>query len=100
MAAVLRSFWAALMCFHAARLPGRIDEAGDLNPLLVQDRSRWDWDLIAEGQALMDLSAKGTELSPYHVEAGHTGAHGQAALAPLHEGRAARHRVAHAAAHV
>src|SRR5437879_11722581 len=32
----------ALMCFHAARLPARVDAAGDLRPLFEQDRSRWD----------------------------------------------------------
>ncbi|HEX7915799.1 RNA polymerase sigma factor [Rudaea sp.] len=59
----------ALMCLHAARLPARIDSAGDFTMLLDQDRSRWDARLIADGQRLMDLSAKGKTLSPYHVEA-------------------------------
>ena len=59
----------ALMCFHAARLPTRIDSAGDLHSLFDQDRSRWDRSLVAEGQRLMELSATGPELSEYHVEA-------------------------------
>jgi RNA polymerase sigma factor (sigma-70 family) len=59
----------ALMCFHAARLPARIDSAGDLHSLFDQDRSRWDPTLVAEGQRLMELSATGPELSEYHVEA-------------------------------
>src|SRR5262249_37444444 len=54
---------------HAARLPGRIDDAGELHSLLDQDRSRWDHELVAEGQRLLDLSATGPELSEYHVEA-------------------------------
>src|SRR5499433_2921397 len=59
----------ALMCLHAARLPARIDAAGDLHSLFDQDRSRWDPALIAAGQRLLDLSAEGPELTEYHVEA-------------------------------
>lgn len=60
---------AALMCLHAARLPGRTDEAGNLKALLDQDRSRWDGALIAEGLKRLDESAAGDQLSVYHVEA-------------------------------
>ena len=70
----------ALMCFHAARLAARVDAAGDLRPLFEQDRSRWDVNLIAEGQTQLDLSATGPELTAYHAEAAiawvHTTAHG------------------------
>ena len=59
----------ALMCLHAARLPARIDAAGDLSSLFDQDRSLWNRELIAEGQRLLDRSAAGPELSEYHVEA-------------------------------
>jgi len=65
---------AALMCFGAARLPGRIDEAGNLKALFDQDRSRWDVTLIAEGVKLLDASAAGDEITAYHVEAA-IGAH-------------------------
>ena len=60
---------AALMCFDAARLPSRVNFSGKLSSLFGQDRSRWDATLIAEGQMLLDLSAKGLELTEYHVEA-------------------------------
>ncbi len=60
---------AALMCLNAARLPGRVDAAGNLNTLLDQDRSVWDQELIAEGLKFLELSATGSELSEYHVEA-------------------------------
>ena len=43
---------AALLCLHAARLPARIDAAGNLSSLFDQDRSRWDQDLVTEGQIL------------------------------------------------
>jgi RNA polymerase sigma factor (sigma-70 family) len=60
---------AALMCLHAARLPARVDLSGNLSSLYDQDRSRWDADLVEEGQRLLDLSATGAELTEYHVEA-------------------------------
>lgn len=70
---------AALMYLHAARLPARLDASGDLRALFDQDRSRWDATLVAEGQRLLDLSASGSQLSEYHVEAAiawaHTTAH-------------------------
>ncbi|KYG01683.1 hypothetical protein BE21_00540 [Sorangium cellulosum] len=70
---------AALMCLHAARLPARVDASGDLTSLLHQDRSRWDQQLLAEGQRLLDLSAEGPELTEYHVEAGIAAVHARAA---------------------
>ena len=60
---------AALMCLHAARLPGRVDATGDLLALADQDRSRWDASLIDEGQRLLEQSASGPNLTEYHVEA-------------------------------
>jgi RNA polymerase sigma-70 factor (ECF subfamily) len=59
----------ALMHLHAARLPGRVDEGGNLALFLDQDRSRWDARLVSEGQKLLDRSATGSELTEYHVEA-------------------------------
>jgi RNA polymerase sigma factor (sigma-70 family) len=69
---------AALMCLHAARLPARIDPAGDLSPLEEQDRSRWDARLIDQGLALLERSAAGSEVSAYHVEAAIAAAHAAA----------------------
>ena len=66
---------ASLMCLHAARLGGRVDAAGDLNPLLEQDRSRWDARLVAEGLALLERSAAGRAVTTYHVEAAIAAAH-------------------------
>ena len=50
---------AALMCLHAARIPARIDANGDLSPLLDQDRSRWDAQLVAHGLEHLERSASG-----------------------------------------
>ena len=69
---------AALMCLQAARLPARLDEAGDLSSLLDQDRQRWDGQLIADGLALLDKSAAGTRVSTYHLEAAIAAAHATA----------------------
>jgi RNA polymerase sigma factor (sigma-70 family) len=68
----------ALMCLHAARLPARVDAFGNLSSLFDQDRSRWDHELLAEGQRLLELSAAGSELSEYHVEAAIASVHGRA----------------------
>ena len=70
---------AALMCLHAARLPARIDSDGDLSSLVEQDRSRWDAALIDRGLALLERSAAGEEVTPYHVEAAIAATHASAA---------------------
>ncbi len=44
----------ALMALQAARLPARVDEAGELVLLEHQDRGRWDQRLIAAGFAHFD----------------------------------------------
>ncbi|HEV2180162.1 MAG TPA: DUF6596 domain-containing protein, partial [Gemmatimonadaceae bacterium] len=69
---------AALMSLHAARLPGRLDGAGDLSSLVDQDRSTWDAALIAHGIARLEQSARGDEISVYHLEAAIAAAHVQA----------------------
>ena len=69
---------AALMHLHAAKLEARLDAEGDLNPLLEQDRSRWNSKLVAEGLALLDRSAAGPVVSPFHVEAAIAAAHATA----------------------
>jgi RNA polymerase sigma factor (sigma-70 family) len=60
---------AALMHLGAARLPGRVDVAGNLSSLFDQDRSQWNDDLIAEGMTYLELSASGPELTEFHLEA-------------------------------
>lgn len=60
---------AALMCLNAARLPARTDAAGELLALSDQDRTKWDRNLLAEGEQLLQRSARGQELTAYHVEA-------------------------------
>lgn len=60
----------ALLCFHAARLHGRMDDDGNLIMLEMQDRSKWDRDLIGKGFYFLEKASVGDELSEYHIEAG------------------------------
>ena len=69
----------ALMCLHAARLPARVDDVGDLIALFDQDRSRWDQDLVVDGLALLELAATGLHLSGFHIEAAIAAIHAKTA---------------------
>jgi RNA polymerase sigma-70 factor (ECF subfamily) len=60
----------ALMLFHAARLDARLDQRGSILLMEEQDRSKWDQRLIRRAQEFLDLSAEGTAVSPFHLEAG------------------------------
>src|SRR5262245_50472696 len=68
----------ALMCLNAARLPARVNAAGNLTSLFEQDRSLWDGKLAAEGIRLLELAATGTELTEYHLEAAIASVHARA----------------------
>jgi RNA polymerase sigma-70 factor, ECF subfamily len=68
----------ALMALQAARLPARVDEAGDLVLLERQNRSRWDDHLIAIGFHHFDRSMAGDEVSEYHVQAAIAATHARA----------------------
>lgn len=67
-----------LMYLDAARLPARLDTAGELSTLFDQDRSRWDRRMIDQGRAWLERSASGCELSRYHVEAAIASVHADA----------------------
>jgi RNA polymerase sigma factor (sigma-70 family) len=71
----------ALMCLHAARLPARLNDAGNLASFADQDRTRWNPKLAAEGQALLNHSATGDKLTEYHLEAAIAATHAKAARA-------------------
>ena len=72
---------AALMCLNAARLTARVDPSGNLSSFFDQDRSLWDQELISEGLQLLELSARGPELTEYHVEAAIAAVHTRAVQA-------------------
>ena len=68
----------ALMALQAARLPARVDEAGDLVLIESQDRNRWDRQLIGLGFRHFDLSMAGDEVSEYHAQAAIAATHARA----------------------
>jgi RNA polymerase sigma factor (sigma-70 family) len=59
----------ALMCFHASRIPARMGEGGEIILFQDQDRSKWEPELIAQGNAYLNRAATGEALSAYHLEA-------------------------------
>jgi RNA polymerase sigma-70 factor (ECF subfamily) len=69
----------ALFCLLAARLPARVDDDGNLLLLADQDRRRWDRALIEEGLRRLELSARGDELTAWHLEAAIAARHAAAA---------------------
>jgi RNA polymerase sigma-70 factor (ECF subfamily) len=68
----------ALMYLDAARLPARLDPAGNLTSLFDQDRSRWNRAMIQEGVAWLERSATGPAMTRYHVEAAIAAVHARA----------------------
>ena len=69
----------SLMLLQAARLPARVDAAGELATLAEQDRRLWDRAMTAEGLRELGRSAEGERLTSYHVEAAIASCH---AIAP------------------
>jgi RNA polymerase sigma-70 factor, ECF subfamily len=59
----------ALMLLSHARRPARATPGGDLVPLAEQDRSRWDAELIAEGQDLVRRCLRRNQPGPYQIQA-------------------------------
>ena len=59
----------ALMCFHSSRIASRLTPEGEIILLSRQDRSKWNYNLISEGNAYMDKAAFGGKISSYHIEA-------------------------------
>lgn len=59
----------ALMCFHASRIDSRISSEGEIILLSQQDRSKWNRELIDEGNGYMNRAAFGDTVSAYHIEA-------------------------------
>ena len=68
----------ALFCFHVARAPGRLADDGGLLLLHEQDRARWDSELLDEAFAFLARSARGDDISRFHLEAGIAACHARA----------------------
>jgi RNA polymerase sigma factor (sigma-70 family) len=71
----------ALMLLTEARRPGRVGAAGELIPLAEQDRTRWNRELISEGDALITEAWRKGAVGPYQVQAAIAALHDQAAEA-------------------
>jgi RNA polymerase sigma factor (sigma-70 family) len=72
----------ALMLLTEARRPARTDAHGELIPLAEQDRTAWDADLIAEGDALIAAAWRRGSVGEYQVQAAIAALHDQA---PVYE---------------
>jgi RNA polymerase sigma-70 factor (ECF subfamily) len=67
----------ALMLLHDARRDARLDDVGDIVILEDQDRSRWNFQLIAEALPLVAEAFRG-EVGPYTLQAAIVAQHCQA----------------------
>ncbi|MFF4805013.1 RNA polymerase sigma factor [Streptomyces sp. NPDC001351] len=68
----------ALMLLVDSRSSARLDEHGALVPLPEQDRSRWDRELIAEGQSLVRRCLRRNQPGPYQIQAAIQAVHSDA----------------------
>lgn len=59
----------ALIYFSMARFPARVNTSGEMIELEIQDRSKWDHELINAGSAFLKKSRDSKHLSNYHLEA-------------------------------
>lgn len=59
----------SLMCFHSSRFDARMSEKGETILYEEQDRNLWNNELIAKGNYFLIESAKGQEITKYHLEA-------------------------------
>jgi RNA polymerase sigma-70 factor (ECF subfamily) len=69
------------MLLHESRRATRTTPKGDLVLLPDQDRSRWNHDLIAEGQAIVRRSLQRNQPGPYQIQAAISAVHSDAATA-------------------
>ncbi len=71
----------ALMLLHESRRPARVNDDGELVPLEEQDRSLWNTDLIAEGQALAEQALRSRRFGAYTLQAAIAAVHAEASQA-------------------
>ena len=68
----------ALMLLQESRRTARTSPTGDLVLLADQDRSQWNREMIAEGQALVQQALATRRIGPYTVEAAIAAVHSEA----------------------
>jgi len=71
----------ALMLLVESRRPSRVTHEGDLVLLSDQDRSRWNRELIAEGQRLVRRCLRRNQPGPYQIQAAINAVHSDARTA-------------------
>jgi RNA polymerase sigma-70 factor (ECF subfamily) len=71
----------ALMLLTESRREARVGPDGELVLLADQDRSRWNRDLIAEGQALVRACLRRNQPGPYQLQAAINAVHSDAPTA-------------------
>ncbi len=71
----------ALMLLIESRRETRVTPDGDLLRLAEQDRTRWNRDLIAEGQAIVRACLRRNQPGPYQIQAAIQAVHTDAATA-------------------
>jgi RNA polymerase sigma-70 factor (ECF subfamily) len=71
----------ALMLLIESRRPARTAPVGDFVPLAEQDRSQWNGDLVAEGQALVRACLRRNQPGPYQIQAAINAVHSDAPVA-------------------
>lgn len=59
----------ALMCFQSSRSDSRLTSEREIILLPYQDRSKWNNELISQGNEYLNHAAFGDTLSTYHLEA-------------------------------
>jgi len=68
----------ALMLLIESRRPARTSDSGELLLLADQDRSRWNRDLIVEGQAIVRACLHRNQPGPYQIQAAINAVHSDA----------------------
>jgi RNA polymerase sigma-70 factor, ECF subfamily len=71
----------ALMLLHESRRQTRVSQDGEIIQLEEQDRSRWDYQMISEGTALVEQALRSRRFGAYTLQAAISAIHAQAGTA-------------------
>src|SRR5258708_29529200 len=68
----------ALMLLHESRRQARVSQDGEIILLEEQDRSRWDYQMISEGTALVEQALRSRRFGAYTIQAAISAIHAEA----------------------
>ena len=71
----------ALMLLHESRRQARVSQGGEIILLEEQDRSRWDYQMISEGTALVEQALRSRRFGAYTLQAAISAIHARAGTA-------------------